>query len=199
MATKKHHIVIVRRRREGKTDYRTRKALVIGRKPLLAVRQSNKYIYGQILKPSAKGDMTVCSSSSRVLSKQYGWKGSSKNIPAAFLTGYLLGKEAMGKSISEAIAYPGVTGFVHGSRTASLLGGAREAGLKIPLDDAVLPDDTRMKGGHVAKYATDLESKDSKTYVKTFSNIIEAGGSPKDYPKLFDLVKTAIEKKERKK
>jgi len=42
------------------------------------------------------GDTVVASAHSRYLLEK-GWKGSRKSVPAAYLTGYLAGKKAIGK------------------------------------------------------------------------------------------------------
>ena len=188
-----HYVHIFRRRREGKTDYRKRRGMIFGRTPFLAVRISGRYIYAQILKPAPQGDLTLCSASSRNLTK-FGWKGSAKNLPSAFLTGYHLGRIAKGKKVSDVILYSGVGRFVHGSRIASVIKGAKEAGLDISVGENVLPEDDRVKGQHVEEYAKKLETEDKQKFDKTFSRIIANGANPINYSSDFDKVKVAIDK-----
>jgi large subunit ribosomal protein L18 len=192
--TRSHYLSIFKRRRQGKTDYRKRRGMIIGGKPFLTIRVSNKYVYGQILKPTTSGDLTLCESSSRNLGKSYGWKGAPKNLPAAYLTGYLLGKKALKSELSEATVYSGVARFVHGSRMASFLGGVKDAGLNLEVDEESLPEEGRMKGGHIATYASKLEAEDKSLYQKRFSRILSSGSSPSDISKNFDDVKSTIEK-----
>src|SRR5487761_70518 len=189
---KSSYVQIPRRRRVGKTDYRKRRGVIVGRKPMFAVRVSNKYVHGQILEATPKGDLTLCSASSRDLRKAYGWKGSCKNLPAAYLAGYLLGNKALKKQISGAILYAGVSRFVHGSRIASAIKGAKDAGLKLEVAEEALPDDERMGGGHIAAYAKELEQKDKQDYVRIFSGAIASGFNPSEYSAHLEQVKSAI-------
>ncbi|MGI0078591.1 MAG: 50S ribosomal protein L18 [Nitrososphaerales archaeon] len=189
---KNSYVQIPRRRRDGKTDYRKRKGLIVGRKPMFAIRVSNKFVYGQILEATPKGDLTLCSASSRELREAYGWKGSCKNLPAAYLAGYLLGCKALTKQISEAILYTGVNRFVHGSRIASAIKGAKDAGLELAVAEEALPKDERMRGGHVAAYAKTLAETDNKDYSKIFSGTIASGFNPREYSSHFEKIKTAI-------
>jgi large subunit ribosomal protein L18 len=193
--TRQHYVQIFKRRREGKTDYRKRRGLIQGRKPFLAVRVSNKYVYGQIMRPAPEGDLTLCESSSRTLSNEYGWKGSAKNLPSAYLTGYLLGKLAEHKKIAEARVYSGLSRFVHGSRIAAFLGGARDGGLKLEFDEEILPDARRLKGDHISDYGKKLTQENPARYSEIFSKTISQGMKPEDYPDHFEQVKASIEGK----
>ncbi len=192
MATN-HYVHIFRRRREGKTDYRKRRGIIVGKTPFLSVRVSGRYIYAQILRPTATGDITLCAASSRDLSK-FGWKGSSKNIPTAYLTGFYLGQLASGSNVKNAIMYSGVGRFIHGSRIASVVSGAKEAGLKIAIDEDSLPEDSRVKGSHIVQYAKKLEAEDKEKFNHQFSKTLSSGIKPSDYPALFEQVKGAIQK-----
>ncbi|MHB1909529.1 MAG: 50S ribosomal protein L18 [Nitrososphaerales archaeon] len=189
---KQHYVHIFKRRRAGKTDYRKRRGLIMGRKPFLTVRISNKYIYGQVLSATAKGDLTLCASSSRDLAKDYGWKGSTKNLPSAYLAGYVLGKEARRNNIEEATVYTGTYRFIHGSRIAAFLGGAKDGGLKVAVDEQVIPDENRTKGSHISEYAKKL-STDAESYKRRFSKLLASGLKPEDYSAHFDSVKSSID------
>jgi large subunit ribosomal protein L18 len=190
---KNHYVHIFRRRREGKTDYRKRRGIIVGRLPFLAVRISGRYIYAQIVRPTPSGDITICAASSRDLS-QFGWKGSSKNIPGAYLTGFYLGQLAQETKVKSVIMYSGVGRFIHGSRIASVINGAKEAGLEIGVDEDTLPDEDRTKGSHIAEYAKKLEAEDKDKLSRIFSKTISSGMSPADYPAHFEKVKAAIQK-----
>ena len=159
------------------------------------MRVSNKYVYGQIMRPAADGDLTLCESSSRSLSKRYGWKGSTKNLPSAYLTGYILGKLAQNKQIAEARVYSGVSRFVHGSRIAAFLGGAKDAGLQLEFDEKILPDEQRIKGNHISDYGKKLSQESPPRYDEIFSKTISRGLKPEDYPAHFEQVKESIESK----
>jgi large subunit ribosomal protein L18 len=191
---KQNYIQIFRRRRVGKTDYRKRRGIIQGQKPFLSVRVSNRYISGQIMRPAPEGDITVCSESSRSLAKQHGWKGSMKNLPSSYLTGYLLGKSARQKGIEDAVFYSGVSRFVHGSRLAAFLKGASEAGLGLEYSDDILPDEQRIKGNHIADYAKKLSSESTEKYKEYFSKVIASGLKPEEYVNHFEQVRDTIEK-----
>jgi len=87
---------ILRRIREEKTNYKKRKIMLMGKRDFVTVQISNENTQVQIHKPEMAGDKIIASAHSRYLISK-GWKGSRKNIPAAYLTGYLAGKKAMGK------------------------------------------------------------------------------------------------------
>ena len=187
-----HYVHIVRRRRQGKTDYRKRRGMVVGKQAFLSVRISGRYIYAQLLRSAPQGDITLCAASSRNLNK-FGWKGSTKNLPGAFLTGYHLGRLAQNSNVKEAILYSGVGRFVHGSRIASLVEGANKAGLNISVNEGSLPDNDRVNGKHIVEYARKLEEENKEKFAKTFSRVLRSGTSPLNYPTDFEKVKKAIE------
>jgi len=189
---KQQYVQIAKRRREGKTDYRKRRGIILGKKPFLTVHVSNRYIYGQVIKPAANGDIALCSSSSRNLAKKYGWKGSTKNLPSAYLSGLLLGRKAKENKINEAIAYAGVSRFVHGSRLSAFLAGAKDGGLQIEFDKEIIPEKDRLNGKHIADYAKELESEDPSEYKQMFSKVITKGLNPSDYPTHFEEVRSSV-------
>src|SRR6266705_172831 len=86
MADGPRYSVPFRRRREGRTDYKLRRALVRSGKPRAVVRVTNKYVYVQITDAELRGDIVRAAASSKELAKM-GWKGASGNIPSASLTG----------------------------------------------------------------------------------------------------------------
>lgn len=190
---KSKYIQLFRRRREGKTDYRKRKGVIIGKTPFVSVHISGRYIYSQILRPGATGDRTVAAASSRDLVKKFGWKGSTKNLPGAYLTGYYLGHLAEEKNLKKAVVYSGVGRFVHGSRIASLINGAKDAGLQIEIDDESLPGEDRISGKHIADYSAKLENEDKEKREQIFSKIISSGLNPSEYPEHFESVKEKID------
>jgi large subunit ribosomal protein L18 len=192
---KQNYIQIFKRRRVGKTDYRKRRALIQGRQPFLAVRVSNKYIYGQILRAAPTGDITLCALSSRVLTQKYGWKGSAKNLPSAYLTGFLLGRQSQQNEVSQTSLYTGASRFVHGSKIAAFLKGMKDSGMAIDFDEKILPDEQRLKGIHISNYGKKLAGEDSSRYYGLFSKTISRGLKPDDYPAHFEQVKELIERK----
>ena len=83
-----------RRRRQKKTDYAARRVLATSEHPRFVVRISNKTIQVQITKSEIEGDYVLAKASSHELKSKYDWIASGKNIPAAYLIGYLAGKKA---------------------------------------------------------------------------------------------------------
>jgi large subunit ribosomal protein L18 len=140
-----------KRRREGKTNYRKRLALLKSGKPRLVIRKSLRYIRAQIVRFSSKGDETLVSAFSKEL-KKFDWNFSCDNTPASYLTGLLIGKRALKKGISEVIVDIGVYPSTKGSRVYALVKGALDAGLKINVSKDVLPSEERIKGLHIANY-----------------------------------------------
>src|SRR6266516_1018279 len=80
MADSPRYALPYRRRREGKTDYKLRRALVKSGKPRAVVRLTNKYVTVQITDATITGDIVRASASSRELPK-LGWKGGLGNLP----------------------------------------------------------------------------------------------------------------------
>jgi len=181
-----------RRRREERTSFYKRKRLIISRKPLFVVRISNKYVTVQIIKPEANGDLVLTSSHSRELSKNYSWPASCKNTPAAYLTGFLCGSRAVSKGIQEAAPYIGLHSPSHGAKVFAALKGALDAGLKLKHEEHILPKHSRLRGEHIASYASKLATENPKLYEERFSLYLSKGLKPEDLPKIFDQVKSQI-------
>ncbi len=151
MARGPRYKVPLRRRREGKTNYRKRLKLLLSRKPRLVVRVTNRRIIAQIVEYDPAGDRVVVGVDSSML-RDYGWKGDLNNTPAAYLTGILVAKKALEKGIKEAVLDIGLHTPTRGSRVFAVLRGAVEAGLAVPHREDVLPDDSRVRGEHIASY-----------------------------------------------
>ena len=159
------HSVRYRRRREGKTNYHKRLAYLKARKPRVIIRRSNKYIFAQIIDYKPKGDVTLATASSREL-KKYGWKYSTKNLPAAYLTGLLLGQKAKKTKVKEVILDVGRYDKMDGSRIYSAVKGLVDAGtLNFSFDKKIFPDEKRLKGEHIQKQK-DLSSDFEKVKKK---------------------------------
>ena len=138
--------VILRRLREEKTNYKKRKLMLMSRADFVTVQISNENTLVQIHKPQFTGDKVVASAHSRFLISK-GWKGSRKNVPAAYLTGYLAGKKALASGTTSAILYSGTRKYTQ--RMAAALKGVIDAGLEIPASEETLPADERINGEHL--------------------------------------------------
>ncbi|MFM8658862.1 MAG: 50S ribosomal protein L18 [Candidatus Nitrosotenuis sp.] len=138
--------VILRRLREEKTNYKKRKLMLMSRADFITVQISNENTLVQIHKPQLTGDKVVASAHSRFLISK-GWKGSRKNVPAAYLTGYMAGKKALASGTTSAILYSGTRRYTQ--RMAAALKGVIDAGLEIPASEETLPADERINGDHL--------------------------------------------------
>jgi large subunit ribosomal protein L18 len=137
---------ILRRLREEKTNYKKRGTLLMGKRDFITVNITNENTQVQVLKPGMAGDKVIASAHSRYLLEK-GWKGSRKSISAAYLTGYIAGKKALGKGAKDAILYTGTRRYTQ--RMAAALKGVVDAGLDVPADSETFPSADRINGVHL--------------------------------------------------
>jgi len=187
MARGPSYNVPYRRRREGKTNYLRRKKLVLSGLPRLVARKTNKHIIAQIVEASVEGDKVITSAHSSELRKKYGWLGSLKSLPAAYLTGLICGYKAIRKGIKEAVLDIGLQSPSKGARIFAVLKGCLDAGLDIPHGEEVLPDDDRIKGQHISDYAGMLSST-PEVYSRRFSAYLSRGLPPEKVTEHFSEV-----------
>ena len=190
MAKNASYRVQLRRRREGKTDYQARKALVTSRKPRLVTRGSLRNVEAQIIVAKPHGDEVIVAANSHELIKNFGWKAPTGNIPAAYLTGLLVGLKAKAAGITEAILDLGLVSPTKGSRTFAVLSGVVEAGVAVPHSEEKIVKE-RMKGEHIAKYAKNLGAG-SEEYTAKFSQYTANGVAPEKITEHFAKVKADI-------
>jgi large subunit ribosomal protein L18 len=182
----------MRRRREGVTDYRSRKRAITSRATLLVVRISNKNVTSQFITPRVGGDMVVSSAHSRQLRK-FGWKGSLKSTPACYLLGMLAGKKAAEKGVKQAVLYNGVEPFIRGARISAFVKGITDSGVDVPVGEEAFPSEERISGKSIADYASKLATEDRGAHDKVFSALLKGNFRPEDYPKHFEEVKASIQ------
>src|SRR3989338_2069105 len=144
-----------RRRREGKTNYPKRFNLLKSGTHRFVVRPSLQNINVQITLYSPQGDKVVVATSSQAL-HHYGWTVHKGNTPAAYLTGYLIGKKAQKKNISSAILDSGLRTPTKGGRIYACVKGIVDAGVTVPVAEEVLPTMERIEGKHIGKEAAQL-------------------------------------------
>lgn len=137
---------ILRRLREEKTNYKKRGTMLMGKRDFITVTISNENTQVQILKPGMTGDKVIASAHSRYLLEK-GWKGSRKSVSAAYLTGYLAGKKALGQGAKDAILYTGTRKYTQ--RMAAALKGVIDAGVQVPANEETFPAEERINGGHL--------------------------------------------------
>lgn len=145
---KRDYKVPHKRRREKKTDYKLRLALLKRGSARLVVRKSNKYIRGQIIQYEKSGDKTLVCASSREL-KKMGWDKNCGNIPAAYLTGLLLGIKSQENKIREATLDLGLQTSTKGNRLYAFLKGVLDSGMKVNHNENIIPSEDRLNGKHI--------------------------------------------------
>lgn len=187
MATSARYRVPLRRRREGKTDYRKRLKLLQSNKPRFVVRKSLNHVTAQLINFDEKGDRVVASAHSKELD-MLGWKGGTSNLPAAYLVGFLCAARAKKSGVSEAVLDAGLLRPIKGTKLFAALKGALDAGLGIPHDKSVLPSESRIKGEHIASYASKLGEDKQKRFSQYFAKNL----APEELPKHFEEIKSKI-------
>ena len=120
--------------------------MLMGKRDFITVNITNENTQVQILKPGMAGDKVVASAHSRYLLEK-GWKGSRKSVPAAYLTGYLAGKKALGQGAKDAILYTGTRRYTQ--RMAAALKGVIDAGVQVPANEETFPPKERLNGEHL--------------------------------------------------
>jgi large subunit ribosomal protein L18 len=185
------YCVPFRRRKQGKTDYQARRALVLSKKPRLVARDTLKNMIVQVVNAKPTGDEVIAHANSSELAKTYGWKGDSGNLPAAYLTGILCGFRANAKGVKEAVFDVGLQAPSKGAKIFAVLKGVIDAGLTIPHNKKILPDEQRIKGQHIVDYAKQLASN-PELYQKRFSKYISRGFKPEQLTEYFSLSKEKI-------
>lgn len=185
------HVPLLRRRREGVTDYRSRRRAITSHRILLVVRVSNKNVSSQFVVPKVEGDTVVASAHSRELLK-LGWHGSLKSTPACYLLGLIAGKKALANGVKEAVLYNGLAPFVKGGRVGALVKGVVEAGVAVPMGEEAFPSEERLTGKTIADYASKISAESKDMYEKGFSRLLKEGFRPEEYPAQFERMKAAI-------
>ncbi len=192
MARGGRYKVPLKRRRKGLTNYYKRIKMIISGKPRLVVRKTIKHIIAQIAIAKPQGDLIVASAHSRELVKKFNWLGNTNNTPAGYLIGLIIGYKALQKGIKEAILDIGLHRAVRGAVVFAVAKGAIDAGLHIPCGESVIPDEYRIRGEHIAKYAELLQSTNPEKYQRQFSLYLKRGLPPEKLPEHFEEVKKAI-------
>lgn len=171
-----------RRRREGKTNYYRRRRLLLSRKPRLVVRKTNTTTIVQLVNSDIVGDFTMATATSKELGA-FGWQAATGNTPAAYLTGLLAGLRAKSMGIESAILDIGLHPPVNGSKIYAALRGALDAGMEVPHNPEVLPDENRITGVHIVEaYKHFKEAKNgSHMFSELEQNKVKIAGIPKQF------------------
>ncbi|MCX6706702.1 MAG: 50S ribosomal protein L18 [Candidatus Woesearchaeota archaeon] len=164
------YTVAFRRKREGRTDYRKRMALLKSGKDRLVIRRSLKGMIAQIVRYETKGDMVIVGASAIGL-KKFGLKTSGSNIAVSYLVGLLLGKMAAEKGIKSAIADIGLNSSTKGSKIYAVVKGVIDAGLDVPASPEMFPSKERLEGKDIMNYAKMIEKSSGDEIPKYFDSI----------------------------
>ncbi len=140
------------RKLSGRTNYRKRLGLLKSGLPRLVIRKTLTRIILQLVDFEAAGDKVRLTITSDMLEK-LGWKHSCKNIPAAYLTGMLVGKMALAAKIRQAVPDTGVQSITKGGKIFAAIKGAKDAGLEVAVGDEIVPKTSVISGSHIANYA----------------------------------------------
>ena len=178
-----------RRKREGKTDYKSRLKLLSSHKSRVVLRKRLNNFSIQIIKFESTGDKVIISSYTRDLLK-YGWKGHRGNLSSSYLVGLLCGLRAKKNSINSGVADFGLYRVVSGSSMFAAIKGLTDAGFDIAVKKDYLPSEERISGKHIDNYANVIKGKEN--YNKQFSNYIKSGLRPEEFSKHFEEVKKKI-------
>lgn len=158
MASGPRYAVKFRRRREGKTDYRRRLALLKGGKTRLVVRRTNTRTIVQFVDFDPRGDVVRAQAVSSELEK-FGWASKHSNTPSSYLVGLLAGKRAAKAGVGEAVLDLGLAEAVPGGGLFAALQGALDGGVEVPHGDGVFPSEERLKGQHIEGSSTEAFEK----------------------------------------
>ena len=139
-----------RRRKEYKTDYKKRFALLKSKLPRIIFRKTNRYLITQYIKSDGAQDKILIGIDSKVLLK-YGWpkEESIKSTPAAYLTGYLIGKKLLSKRLEKPILDLGMARVLHKTVIYAFIQGLIDSGIKIECKKENFPEESRIKGEHL--------------------------------------------------
>lgn len=144
-----------RRRREQRTDYKRRLALLKSGRTRAVVRKQNQNMIVQLIDYDPDGDVVRAQATAHDLDG-LGWEGHTGNLPAAYLTGLLAGQRALEAGIQEAVLDIGLHKPNPGSGVFAALEGLLDAGLEVPHGDDVLPGEERVLGEHISEETVDM-------------------------------------------
>jgi large subunit ribosomal protein L18 len=152
------------------------------------VRKTNTTTIVQLVNAGTIGDYTVATAKSSEL-EAFGWQAATGNIPAAYLTGLLAGLRAKSSEIENAILDIGLHPPVKGSKIYAALKGVLDAGIEVPHDPEILPDEDRLAGAHVVEaYKYFKEKKGHNMFSELEQNNVKIASIPKH----FEKVKTTL-------
>ncbi len=190
MSKSKTYTVAYRRKREGKTDYKKRLGYLKSGKTRIVIRASTNNIQIQAVEFHVDGDKVISTTKSTELVKQ-GWKYSTGNIPAAYLTGLLFGSKVKDK-VKEGIIDLGLNSITKGTRLPAAIKGIADSGVQIKFDEGIAPSEEALSGKNIADYAKKL-SEEKEKYEKQFSKYLKNNQKPELMAEEFEKIKAKIQ------
>ncbi len=136
--------MVLKRRREGRTDYRRRMKLLASERPRCVIRLTSRHAVVQFVEYRALGDHILTGATSKELP---GWTRNAASVPAAYLTGYLAGKKAKALGIDEAIVDAGFVDPRGNERLRCCIKGVIDSGVEMPF--SLECDEDRIRGKHI--------------------------------------------------
>ena len=140
--------VAFRRRREGKTDYRSRLALLKSGETRAVVRTTNRNVIVQFVSYDEQGDRVVATAEAREL-VDLGYKAAGNNTPSAYLTGRLAAQRAKEAGVEASVLDIGRANPHKGGVLFGALKGVVDGGVAIPTGEGVFPAEERLRGEHL--------------------------------------------------
>lgn len=166
--------------------------MILSNVPRFVVRCSLKHTSVQIIEAHSIGDRTLVSSSSQEVSKKFEWKAYCRNLPMAYLVGFLIGHKAVSQGIDRTILDIGLKKASKGGRVFATLKGALDAGLNMQHNAKIMPSEARIRGEHIVSFAEKLFEDDPLLYEKAFSRYLLRNFKPEQLTDHFEAVKRSI-------
>ena len=144
-----------KRRKQRKTDYGKRLKLLKSGLPRIAFRKTNKYVNSQYVESKEARDKVLLEVSSKKL-LNYGWpkeqEGSLKTIPAAYLTGFLMGKKILKRKLPQKIIIDsGMIIMKNKTKPFAFIKGLIDSGINITCKEDAFPEEDRITGKSLKK------------------------------------------------
>ncbi|MCI4350623.1 MAG: 50S ribosomal protein L18 [Thermoplasmata archaeon] len=139
-----------RRRREGRTDYRHRLALLRSGEPRAVVRLTHHRVVVALTSYDPTGDRVIAAAESPELLRIGFPTSGLASTPASYLTGYLAGLRAKSSGTVSAVLDLGLRRPATGGRLWGAVKGLVDAGIDIPHGEGAFPSNDRLAGTHLA-------------------------------------------------
>ena len=139
-----------RRRREGKTNYRTRLALLKSGEARVVVRTTNTNVIVQFIQYDETGDKVAATAEARELT-ELGYKAAGNNTPSAYLTGRLAATRAKEAGLTAGVLDIGRSQPHKGGVIFGALKGVVDGGVDVPHGDDVTPSEDRLRAEHLGE------------------------------------------------